>query len=238
MHGTLIFIRHGRSKWNQENRFTGWVDVPLAPEGWREAEQAGELLKDVAFDVAYTSHLQRAILTLHLVLRPNISGKSPIFLPANGSVPRQSYIPQENEFPVFVYETAISERHYGDLQGKNKDEIREEFGEEQFKKWRRGYDTPPPNGESLQDTLWRSIPFFRREILPHLEKGETVLVSAHGNSLRAMTKYLENISDADILGLEIPTGVPIVYTLDVSGGEVKVLDKKILVLPEKGSAWK
>lgn len=231
MQATLILIRHGKSVWNAENRFTGWIDVPLAEDGWREAERAGRQLADVAFDVAYTSHLQRAICTLEVVLRENHSDRQPIFIPAEGTVPRERYRLQEPEYPVHLHVTALAERHYGDLQGLNKDDVRRRHGEEQFHKWRRGYDTPPPNGESLKDTCERVLPYFSREIIPQLERGGTVLISAHGNSLRALTKELEGISDEEITGLEIPTGVPISYRLEAAGGRLKILDKRV---PEDG----
>lgn len=225
MHATLILIRHGKSVWNAQNRFTGWIDVPLAEEGWQEAERAGRELADVPFDVAYTSHLQRAICTLQVVLRENRSGRQPIFFPAPNTVPREDYRLLEHEYPVHLHVTALAERHYGDLQGLNKDEVRRQHGEAQFRKWRRGYDTPPPNGESLKDTCERVLPYFSGEIVPHLARGETVLISAHGNSLRALTKELEDISEQDIVALEIPTGVPITYRLDVSGEHVAILEK-------------
>jgi len=234
MTATLILVRHGKSEWNKRNRFTGWVDVPLAPEGWEEAKKAGELLADYEFDAAYTSHLQRAIVTLHVILEKNKSEKDQIFLPAQGTVPCQSYQPNADEIPVVVYETALSERHYGDLQGQNKDEIKEKYGEEQFLKWRRGYDTPPPNGESLKMTLERAVPYFEKEMIPRLAKGETLLVSAHGNSLRAITKYLENISDDEITGLEIPTGTPIIYKIEVENGTPKIISKEILDIGKEG----
>ncbi|WP_372718609.1 2,3-diphosphoglycerate-dependent phosphoglycerate mutase [Immundisolibacter sp.] len=228
MTATLILIRHGRSLWNEQNRFTGWVDVPLTERGWREAETAGRQLAEYRFDVAYTSHLQRAICTLQVVLRANRSGRTPIFLPAEGTVPRESYQPVGNEFPVHLHVTALAERHYGDLQGLNKDQVLAEYGQEQFVKWRRGYDTPPPNGESLKDTVARALPYFDTAIRPRLLDDQTVLISAHGNSLRALTKDLENISDTDIVGLEIPTGVPIVYRLDTDGQALRIVDKRVL----------
>jgi len=230
MTATLVLVRHGKSVWNAKNRFTGWVDVPLNEQGWSEAQKAGEILKDYKWDIAYTSHLQRALLTLHVILKNNTQKKSPIFLPAVGSTPRQSYYPGAEEFPVHVYETALSERHYGDLQGKIKNEVKEEVGEEQFLKWRRGYDTPPPNGESLKDTFDRVVPFFTADIMPHIFQNKTILISAHGNSLRALTKYLENISDKDIVHTEIATGTPIVYTLSSKNGELKIENKEILTL--------
>lgn len=230
MAGTLILVRHGRSLWNSVNRFTGWIDVPLDAQGWNEAERAGELLADYRFDAAYTSHLQRALVTLHLILHKNRAEKTPIFIPADGTVPRQEYPLKENEFPVAVYVVALAERHYGALQGKNKQEIEAEVGAEQFKKWRRGYDTPPPNGESLKDTLERAVPYFRTEIEPRLARNETVLIAAHGNSLRAVTKYLENIADDVITGLEIPTGTPIIYTIEMQHEKPQIIEKKVLEL--------
>ena len=168
MSSKLILVRHGKSLWNAQNRFTGWVDVPLNEVGWTEAEKAGKLLADTAFDAAFSSHLQRAITTLQVILRENKTQKSPIFLPAPNTVPRQKYAPRDHEFPVILHEVALAERHYGDLQGKVKSEVAEEVGEEQFLKWRRGYDTPPPNGESLKDTFDRAVPYFCAEILPLL----------------------------------------------------------------------
>lgn len=227
MDATLILIRHGQSTWNAEDRFTGWVDVPLTERGWQEATAAGKLLAGTAFDVAYTSHLQRAICTLQVVLRENRCQRSPIFIPAVGTVPRQSYQPGENEFPVFINVTALAERHYGDLQGLNKAQVRQQHGEEQFKLWRRGFTTPPPNGESLKDTCDRVIPYYREQIQPRLVAGQTVLISAHGNSLRALTKHLEGISDNEIVGLEIPTGIPIIYTLGDSYGRLEITGKHV-----------
>ncbi|HEY0675782.1 MAG TPA: 2,3-diphosphoglycerate-dependent phosphoglycerate mutase [Immundisolibacter sp.] len=228
MTATLILIRHGRSLWNEQNRFTGWVDVPLMERGWLEAESAGQQLAHYRFDAAYSSHLQRAICTLQVVLRANRGGRTPIFIPAPGTVPRESYQPNDSEFPAYLHVTALAERHYGDLQGLNKDEVLAQYGEAQFVKWRRGYDTPPPNGESLKDTVARALPYFNAEIRPRLARGETVLISAHGNSLRALTKELEGISDQDIIKLEIPTGVPIVYRLDAAGDTLRIVDKQVL----------
>jgi len=228
MTATLILIRHGRSLWNEQNRFTGWVDVPLMERGWLEAEAAGQRLADYRFDAAYASHLQRAICTLQVVLRANRGGRTPIFIPAPDTVPRESYQPNDSEFPAYLHVTALAERHYGDLQGLNKDEVLAQYGEAQFVQWRRGYDTPPPNGESLKDTVARALPYFNAEIRPRLVKGETVLISAHGNSLRALTKELEGISDQDIIKLEIPTGVPIVYRLDAAGDALRIVDKQVL----------
>ena len=159
---------------------------------------------------------------------PKNSFGTPIFIPAPDTVPRESYQPNDSEFPAYLHVTALAERHYGDLQGLNKDEVLAQYGEEQFVKWRRGYDTPPPNGESLKDTVARALPYFYAQIRPRLARGQTVLISAHGNSLRALTKELEGISDQDIIKLEIPTGVPIVYRLDVDGERLRIVDKQVL----------
>lgn len=228
MTATLVLLRHGQSVWNAENRFTGWVDVPLTERGWLEAEAAGRALADLSFEAAYTSHLQRAICTLQAALRPNRGARQPIFVPAPGSVPREDYAPAAHEFPVFLHVVALAERHYGQLQGLNKGEVLARHGAALFKSWRRGYDTPPPGGESLKDTVGRTVPYFLREIAPRLHAGQTVLVAAHGNSLRALTKHLETISDADIPELEIPTGVPIVYTLESAGTALRITAKRVL----------
>ena len=215
---TLILVRHGRSSWNAEGRFTGMVDVPLAPEGWDEARKAGEALAQMKVDAAFSSHLMRAMLTLAVILRENKASGSPIFLPEVGTVPRQSYAPSTGEFPVFLHAVPLAERHYGDLQGKNKDAVRQEFGAEKVHEWRRSFGVPPPNGESLADTCERVLPYFSGEVMPRLTRGETVLIVAHGNSLRALTKHLEGLSEEEILRREIPTGRPIVYRGAVQSG--------------------
>ncbi len=196
--GTLILVRHGQSQWNLENRFTGWVDVPLSPTGEEEARKAGELLKGYHFDYAFTSALTRAQETLRIIL--DVTG--------------QPDVPVDRD-------QALNERMYGDLQGLNKDETAQKFGAEQVNIWRRSYDIPPPNGESLKTTGVRVLPYYHQHIEPLLLAGKTVLVAAHGNSLRSLVMYLENISEADIPNLNIPTGVPIRYVLDGSG---KVLE--------------
>jgi len=188
---TLVIVRHGQSEWNKQNRFTGWVDVDLAEKGIEEAERAGELLNDFKFDEAYTSVLMRANKTLDIILEKI----------------------GQTDIPV-TKDQALNERMYGDLQGKNKDEMREEFGEEQVHIWRRSYDVAPPNGESLKDTADRVLPYFKKEIVPKIKAGETILISAHGNSLRALIMELEKLSPEEILKVEIPTGVPKVYELD------------------------
>lgn len=187
----LVIVRHGQSQWNLENKFTGWVDVDLSSKGIDEAEKAGDLLRDYKFDKAFTSDLIRAQRTLDIIL--DEIGQKDI------SVEKDK---------------ALNERMYGDLQGLNKDETKEKFGEEQVKIWRRSYDTPPPGGESLKDTADRVIPYYEKYIKPELEAGKDVLISAHGNSLRALIMYLEKLTPEEILKTEIPTGHPKLYVLD------------------------
>jgi 2,3-bisphosphoglycerate-dependent phosphoglycerate mutase len=185
----LILIRHGQSQWNLENRFTGWVDVPLTEKGTEEAIAAGQSLKtkDIRPHIAFTSVLQRANKTLDLILQE-----------------------LQHTLPIIKNE-ALNERHYGDLQGKNKAETAAEFGEEQVHIWRRSFDVPPPNGESLKDTAARTLPYFKSHILPELQKDQDVLVVAHGNSLRSIVMEIENMSPEQILKTEIGTGVAWIY---------------------------
>jgi len=187
----LVIVRHGQSVWNKENKFTGWVDVDLAEKGIEEANHAGELLKDYKFDAAFTSVLKRANRTLDIIL-DKIG---------------------QTDIPI-TYDEALNERMYGDLQGKNKDEMREEYGEEQVHIWRRSYDVQPPGGESLKDTAERVLPYFEKEIVPMIKEGKDLIISAHGNSLRALIMKLEGLSPEEILKVEVPTGVPKVYDLD------------------------
>jgi 2,3-bisphosphoglycerate-dependent phosphoglycerate mutase len=193
---TLILVRHGESVWNAENRFTGWVDSPLSDNGREEAKNGGERLaaEGIRVDHAFTSTLARGIETGQIVLD------------ALG----QGDLPQEQAWE-------LNERFYGFLTGRNKDEAREMFGEEQVHVWRRSYATAPPGGESLKDTTDRALPYFRKRIQPLLDGDTVVLVSAHGNSLRAIVKQLDELDDDAVTGLEIPTGVPIVY--DMRDGE-------------------
>ena len=211
---TLVLLRHGQSQWNLENRFTGWWDVDLTDKGIAEARAAGALLRDkgIDFDCCFTSVLTRAIRTLHLVLHE----MDRLWLPV-------------------AKDWRLNERHYGGLTGLNKQEMIDRVGAEQVKIWRRSYDIPPPpmpdddryevsgdrryvgvdvpRSESLKDTIARALPYYDAEIAPALRDGKRVLVAAHGNSLRGIIKYLSGISDEDIVGLEIPTGQPIVYEL-------------------------
>jgi 2,3-bisphosphoglycerate-dependent phosphoglycerate mutase len=198
----LVLLRHGESQWNLENRFTGWVDVPLTEKGREEARRAGEKLRHIRFDKAYTSRLQRAIETLEIVLQ----------------VIGQEGLPVE-------YDMALNERHYGDLQGLNKAETAEKFGKEQVHLWRRSYDVAPPGGESLKDTAARTLPYFEAHVLPDLRSGKNVLVSAHGNSLRSIVMHLDKLSEAQVLELNIATGVPIIYQMNA---DLQMRSKQIL----------
>jgi len=211
----LILVRHGQSQWNLENRFTGWTDVPLSEKGIEEAISAGEKLKDIEFDTMYVSHMLRAIQTLHYILIKSNSKRTPIIYHEEKRVLNREHHTgdPENEIPIFM-SVDLAERYYGDLQGLNKQKTREKYGDEQVHIWRRSYDVKPPGGESLKDTCDRTTPYYKEHILKDLQEGKTVLVSAHGNSLRAITMYIETISEQEIPNVEIPTGVPIVYTFD------------------------
>ncbi|WP_367344032.1 2,3-bisphosphoglycerate-dependent phosphoglycerate mutase [Methanomethylovorans sp.] len=207
----LVLVRHGESRWNLENRFAGWVDVPLSEKGIVEALDCAKYLKSVEFDVAFTSKLTRAQTTLMLIL--SCQKKTGIFLHDDGKENEWSLHPMrvdENEMPIYSSE-ALNERYYGILQGQNKQHAREIYGEEQVFIWRRSFDIAPPNGESLKDTYERTIPYFKENILPALENGKNVIVVAHGNSLRSVVKYIENISDEDIPKFELNTGDPVIY---------------------------
>lgn len=187
----LVIIRHGQSAWNLENRFTGWVDVDITDKGEQEAKAAAEKLKSFHFDCAFTSNLKRAQRTLQIILEG---------------------IGQQN-IPV-TKDEALNERHYGDLQGANKAETAAKYGEEQVHVWRRSYDIAPPKGESLKDTADRVIPYFEMNVVPLLKQGRNIIISAHGNSLRALIMYLEKLTPEQILKVEIPTGQPKLYELD------------------------
>lgn len=197
----LILVRHGESLWNLENRFTGWVDVPLTPKGIAEATRAGEKLRGITVDVAYTSVLTRAQETLRLIFE------------AMGI-----------DVPI-IRDQALNERHYGDLQGLNKAETARRYGDEQVHIWRRSYDVPPPNGESLKDTAARTLPFFDRAIMGDIAQGKDVLVVAHGNSNRSIVMSLDKLSEKQVLELNLGTGIPLVYEMSKEG---EVLSKSIL----------
>ncbi|MCC6949302.1 MAG: 2,3-bisphosphoglycerate-dependent phosphoglycerate mutase [Bradyrhizobiaceae bacterium] len=199
----LVLVRHGQSEWNLKNLFTGWKDVDLTEAGVAEARAAGKKLKaqGLKFDVAFTSDLKRAQRTLDLILEEMGQTGIPIFR-----------------------NLALNERDYGDLVGMNKDDARKQWGDEQVLKWRRSYDIPPPGGESLKDTVARALPYFVQEILPRVLRGERVLVSAHGNSLRALVMVLERLTPEGILKRELGTGVPIIYRLAADSTVLEKLD--------------
>ena len=244
----LVMIRHGESEWNKANLFTGWTDVELSENGWNEAHQGGRLLKEagLSFDICYTSYLKRAIHTASAVL---------------GEL-------DEEWIPV-VKDWRLNERHYGALQGLNKSETAAKYGAEQVRIWRRSFDIQPPAlepadernpalqkmyrnveksllplTESLKDTIARVVPYYENVIKKDMEAGRNVLIAAHGNSLRALVKYIDGISDDDIVGINIPTGVPLVYELDddlkaISHrylGDAKELEAKIQSVAKQGEA--
>ena len=225
----LVLIRHGQSTWNLENRFTGWTDVPLTATGVTQAQQAGRQLKEagIEFDIAYTSLLQRAIWTLWHAL----DGMERTWLPV-------------------VNDWRLNERHYGALQGLNKADMAKQYGEEQVMLWRRSYDTPPPAldatdprsergdlryaplapeqiplTECLKDTVARVLPLWNQTLAPAIKSGQRIVIAAHGNSIRALVKHLDGTSDADIVGVNIPNGVPLVYQLDAA---LKPISKRYL----------
>jgi len=202
MNGKLILLRHGESQWNLENRFTGWVDVPLTEKGKKEAYEIGKVLKDIPIDIAFTSVLIRAIDTLDEALRG-----------------------AEQDLVPIVKDAALNERMYGDLQGLNKAETAKKYGADQVKIWRRSYDVAPPGGESLKDNAERTLPYFNEHILPLAKQGKNVLISAHGNSLRAIVMELDKLSKEEVLELNIPNAVPIVYEIDPEGN---VVSKSVL----------
>jgi 2,3-bisphosphoglycerate-dependent phosphoglycerate mutase len=199
----LVLVRHGQSEWNLKNLFTGWRDVDLTELGVKEARDAGRKLKaqGLTFDVAYTSALKRAQRTLDLVLEEMALSKIPV-----------------------MKDQALNERDYGDLSGLNKDDARKKWGEEQVHQWRRSYDVQPPGGESLKDTVARTLPYYVQEILPAVLRGQRTLVAAHGNSLRALVMVLEKLSPKQILAREIGTGVPIIYHLNADATVASKVD--------------
>ena len=236
MPSRLILVRHGESVWNLENRITGWVDVSLSPRGMEEAARVGELLAGERLDVAFTSTLIRAWDTLYEILRRNRplreDGRGWIRVLEEAGSPwygRYHRAPADGGRLQVHASERLNERCYGDLQGLNKDEARRRFGEEQVHLWRRSYDVAPPGGESLADTAERVMPYFRERIVPELERrGRTVLVVAHGNSLRALAMHMEGMSREQILRYEIPTGVPHVYTFRAGPRGLVLEGKEVL----------
>ncbi|MEO1543784.1 MAG: 2,3-bisphosphoglycerate-dependent phosphoglycerate mutase [Pseudomonadota bacterium] len=206
MQNALVLVRHGQSEWNKLNLFTGWRDPDLTEQGVAEAHEAGRLLKarGFNFDIAYTSLLQRANRTLALML---------------GELEQTDLTTHRNQ--------ALNERDYGDISGMNKDEAREKWGAEQIHIWRRSFDVPPPGGESLKDTAERVIPYYTEKIWPDLQAGKTVIVAAHGNSIRALIMHLEKLSTEKILKREVATGAPLIYQLNADGS-VKTFEDLVM----------
>lgn len=188
----LILIRHGQSLWNAKNLFTGWTDVELSNKGILEAKNAGIQLSKINFDIIFTSNLIRAQKTAKIILEENLKEQS----------------------IQIINDLRLNERHYGDLQGMNKDDARKEFGAEQVHIWRRSFDIPPPNGESLKMTAERTLPCFDELIMPELKLGKNILIAAHGNSLRSIVMKLESIDEDSIVKLELPTGIPRIYSYE------------------------
>lgn len=220
----LYLLRHLESQWNLENRFAGWVDNPLSNEGRENAKDVALKLKGEEFDIAYTSPLIRNEETVLLVLK-NLGDKYPLFIHLNGKMKDWGKFKGDgNHIPVYVSEE-LNERYYGDLQGMNREEAKSEFGEEQFSKWRRGFDFRPPKGESLKDTYRRTVPFFKKNVEKDLKNGDNVFIVGSHNALRSIAKYIENISDEDIASFEIPYGGLIKYELDEM---LKLKNKKVI----------
>ncbi len=201
--GTLILIRHGQSQWNLENRFTGWSDVPLTERGKSDAVKVAEALREFHFDQAYASRLQRAKNTLQIILETL------------------------GQMPQITIDSALNERHYGDLQGLNKAETAEKYGQEQVTLWRRSYDVPPPNGESIDHVKYRVLPLLRWAILPEVHAGKTVIVAASGNSLRPMIQFLDNLDNDTTASMEVGLCTPYIYTFE---GE-KLVKKEVREVP-------
>ncbi len=206
--GTLILIRHGQSQWNLENRFTGWTDVPLTEQGAKDAVSCGKTLKGIKFDFGFTSRLLRAQDTLNIILKE--CGQASLL------VERDS---------------ALNERHYGDLQGLNKAETAEKYGAEQVKEWRRSFFTRPPNGESMEDCEHRTLPFFKQYILPLVNQGLTVIVGLHGNSMRPIMKYLENLTPETAASIELNFCTPYIYSIENG----KMTNKEVREVPGLGA---
>jgi len=211
----LILLRHGQSEWNKKNVFTGWVDIPLSPKGIEEALEAGKSIDHLPVDLIYCSTLVRAMMTAMLAMSTHSSHKVCVV-----HHPEKSRLGQWGKYysDQMAEETIpvrcswhLNERMYGELQGKNKEQLRQEVGVEQVQIWRRSYDVAPPEGESLKMTAERTLPFFDKEIIPQLNAGKNVMISAHGNSLRSIVMELDGLTEKEVVALEIPTGAPIIY---------------------------
>lgn len=214
----LILMRHGQSQWNLYNLFTGWVDIPLSKAGVEEALEGGRRIQNEPIDMIFTSTLIRAQMTAMLVMTIHHSGKVPVILhPGEGRLDEWGQIHSmsaaEQTIPV-IRAWELNERMYGELQGVNKKELAEKYGAEQVQIWRRSFDVPPPNGESLQMTAARSIPYFEQTIVPCLARGQNVFIAAHGNSLRSIMMDLDGLSAEEVVRLELATGVPVIYHYD------------------------
>ncbi len=211
----LILMRHGQSEWNKLNLFTGWVDIPLSMQGIQEALEGGKKIAEIPIDVIFVSSLIRSVMTAMLAMALHTSKKVPcIQHPQGGKLENwgQIYSQAAKDQCIPVIEAwELNERMCGKLQGMNKQEIREQFGEEQFKTWRRSYEGRPPEGESLEMTAERAVPYFKQTILPLLQLGKNVFISAHGNSLRAIKMFLDDLSHEEVVHLEIATGEPLIY---------------------------
>jgi len=216
----LILLRHGESEWNKRNLFTGWVDIPLSAKGIEESIAAGKKIAHLPIDVIFTSTLVRAQTTLFLAMTQHKSGKVPVLIHEENEklfdwATIHSDSAAEDTIPAYMA-WELNERYYGALQGMNKKEMMEHFGKEQVQIWRRSYDVAPPEGESLAMTVKRTIPYFERRVMPYLEEGKNVFISAHGNSLRGIVMDIEKLSPEEVVSLEIATGDPLVY--EYSGG--------------------
>ncbi len=214
--GKLVLIRHGQSQWNLENRFTGWVDVPLCNQGREQAKEAGRQVKNILFDVAFSSPLIRALETVLLVLSGNQDQRTPILMPEDRRSPAIGKRPGQNrECELPVYRTpALMERHYGELQGLEKGYCAERWGRGQVQLWRRSYDQAPPGGESQKNLTERVIPYFWEQISPCLDQNQNVLVAAHGSPLRALMMIIKGLPPEEVARLEIATGSPVIFEMD------------------------
>ena len=212
----LILMRHGQSIWNKQNLFTGWVDIPLSVEGIAESIEGGKKIAHLPIHVIFTSTLIRSQMTVALAMLHHASGKIPIFQ-HEGKLGQWSHIfceeTKKNTIPVYAA-SELNERMYGELQGFNKAQTAEKYGKEQVQRWRRDYNEVPPKGESLAMTVARALPYFQKEIVPRLEKGENVLVVAHGNSLRGIAMFLDKLTEEEVVGLELATGAPFFYSYE------------------------
>ncbi len=209
----LILMRHGKSVWNERNLFTGWVDIPLSEEGVKESIEGGKKISHVPIDVIVMSTLIRAQMTAMLAMLQHSSGKVPYVLHENDKNWSKIYSEKIKDQCIPVYTAwELNERMYGKLQGMNKQEMREKFGDEQVHRWRRSFDEAPPEGESLAMTANRTIPYFQQKILPMLKEGKNVFISAHGNSLRSIVMFLDHLTKEEVVSLELATGDPLIYT--------------------------